>query len=130
VARLKQQLRDANTRVDRVFAGVYADPNGKRVTIFGTTSLRLTPKADVEAELRRLAGEFGLRDIEPYDLGETGVHERCGLGVRDGSSVVVCAWADHGSLGTVVADRRSMRDSAELTGILRSAVLTRPSESP
>jgi hypothetical protein len=28
-----------------------------------------------------------------------------------------------------VANRRSVRDSAELTGILRSAVLTRPSES-
>ena len=129
VARLKQQLRDANARVDDVFAGVYADPNGKRVTIFGTTGLRFNPKADVQAELRRLAGEFALRDVEPYDLGETGVHERCGTGTVDGSPVVVCVWADHGSLGTVVANRRSVWDGAELTGILRSAVLTRPSES-
>ena len=74
--------------------------------------------------MRRLTCEFGLRDIEPYDLGETGAYERCGIGTASGASVVVCAWADHGSLGTVVANRRSMRDSAELTGILRSAVLT------
>jgi hypothetical protein len=129
VTRLKQQLRDTKARGE-VFAGVYTDGNGKQVTIFGTTGLRLAPKADVEAELRRLADQFGLRDVHPYDLGETGVHERCGLGTVDGGSVVVCAWADHGSLATVVANRRSVRDSAELTGILRTAVLTRPLESP
>ncbi|HEY7273495.1 MAG TPA: hypothetical protein VH502_12245 [Actinoplanes sp.] len=123
VARMKQQLRDAKARGD-VFAGIYTDGNGKRVTIFGTTGLRLAPKADVEAELRRLADQFGLRDVRPYDLGETGVHERCGIGTADSNSVVVCAWADHGSLATVVANRRSIRDSAELTGILRNAVLT------
>ena len=123
VARLKQQLRDAGARGD-VFAGIYTDGNGKRVTIFGTTGLRVTPKADVEAELRRLADQFGLRDLQPYDLGETGAHERCGIGTVDGDTVVVCGWADHGSLGTVVANRRSVSDSAQLTGILRSAVLT------
>jgi hypothetical protein len=123
VARLEQQLHDANAR-GKVFAGVYGDGNGKRVTIFGTTGLRVTPKTDVEAELRRLTDQFGLRDIEPYDLGETGVHERCGIGAVDGTPVVVCAWADHGSMATVVANRRSVRDSAKLTGVFRSAVLT------
>jgi hypothetical protein len=38
---------------------------------------------------------------------------------------VVCAWADHGSLATVVLTRRSVADSAELTETFRSAVLTR-----
>jgi hypothetical protein len=102
---------------------VYGDGNGKRVTIFGTTGLRITPEADVQAELRRLTDQFDLRDVERYDLGETGAHERCGIGAVGGSSVVVCAWADHGSLATVVANRRSVRDSAELTGVFRSAVL-------
>ena len=122
-ARLKQQLRDAKASGEP-FAGVYADGNGKRVTIFGTTGLRVTPQADVEAEVRRLADQFSLRDVQPFDLGETGAHERCGIGTVDGGSVVVCGWADHGSLGTVVANRRSVSDSAELTGIMRSAVLT------
>jgi hypothetical protein len=53
------------------------------------------------------------------------VHERCGVGKASGSSVVVCAWADHGSLATVLLTRRSVTDSAKLTGTLRSAVLTR-----
>jgi hypothetical protein len=39
--------------------------------------------------------------------------------------VVVCAWADHGSLGTVLLTRRNVTESAKLVGVLRSAVLTR-----
>jgi hypothetical protein len=117
--RLAEQLGDANA-----FAGIYADGNGKRVTIFGTTGLRLTPKADVEAAVQHLADEYEIRDVRSFDVGEPGVHERCGVGRASGTSVVVCAWADHGSLATVLLTRRSVGDSAELTGYLRSAVLT------
>ena len=106
------------------FAGVYGDGNGKRVTLFGVTGLRLTPEQDVEAQIARLTTEYDIRDVEPFDLGEPGVHQRCGVGRSGRSSVVVCAWADHGSLATVLLTRRSVADSAELTGILRSAVLT------
>ncbi|HEV8174291.1 MAG TPA: hypothetical protein VGP91_11660 [Actinoplanes sp.] len=125
VQRLTEQLKDRNAKADQVFAGVYADGNGKRVTIFGTTGLHLTPGADVDAELRHLTGQYDIRDVKPFDLGESGAHERCGVGNASGTSVVVCAWADHGSLATVLLTRRSVADSAELTGILRSAVLTR-----
>jgi hypothetical protein len=118
--RLAEQLSDANA-----FAGIYTDGNGKRVTIFGITGLRLTPKADVEATVRHLTNEYKIRDVQSFDVGEPGVHERCGVGKVSGSSVVVCAWADHGSLATVLLTRRSVTDSAKLTGTLRSAVLTR-----
>jgi hypothetical protein len=117
--RLAAQVSDANA-----FAGIYSDGNGKRVTIYGTTGLRLTPEADVEAEVRQLTDEYDIRDVQSFDVGESGVHERCGVGRVSGTSVVVCAWADHGSLVTVVLTRRSVTDSAELTGTLRSAVLT------
>jgi hypothetical protein len=125
VERLTEQLRDSNLVQGDVFAGIYTDGDGKRVTVFGTTGLRLTPEADVEAELAHLTSEYNIKDIEPYDLGEPGVHERCGVGRSGDSTVVVCAWADHGSLGTVLLTRRSVAESAELTGVLRSAVLTR-----
>ena len=108
-----------------VFAGVYGDRNGKRVTIAGTTGFRLTPQADVEAEVERLVSAYDVRDVTPYDAGESGLHERCGIGRANGGTVVVCAWADHGSLATVLTTRRSVDDSAELTAMLRSAVLTR-----
>ncbi|MEV4643013.1 hypothetical protein AB0J80_37305 [Actinoplanes sp. NPDC049548] len=105
------------------FAGMYADGNGKRVTLFGTTGFRLTPQSDVEAELAHLSGEYKIEDIRTFDLGVTGAHERCGVGRSGGAAVVVCAWADHGSLATVLFTRRSMDESAELTGVLREAVL-------
>jgi hypothetical protein len=118
--RLAAELNDTNA-----FAGVYSDGNGKRVTVFGVTGLRLTPRQDVQAQIERLTAEYDIRDVEPFDLGVAGVHERCGIGRSGGSTVVVCAWADHGSLATVLLTRRSVADSAELTGVLRSAVLVR-----
>jgi hypothetical protein len=123
--RLAQQLRDENASVDSVFAGVYGDRNGKRVTVFGVTGLRLTPGSDAQKQLDRLTDTYGLTQITPYDAGESGVHERCGVG-RDGkTAIVVCAWADHGSMATVLLTRRSLDDSADLVSVLRSAVLTK-----
>ncbi|GID93254.1 hypothetical protein ACFQFC_17195 [Amorphoplanes digitatis] len=125
VERLTEELRGTSLVQGDVFAGIYADGKGKKVTVFGTTGLRLTPQEDVEAEIAHLADGYRIKDIEPYDLGETGLHERCGVGRKGGSAVVVCAWADHGSLGTVMFTRRSVAESAELTGLVRSSVLVR-----
>jgi hypothetical protein len=118
--RLSEELSSADA-----FAAIYSDGNGKRVTIFGTTGLRLTPKQDVEAQIAHLTPDYDVRDVQSYDLGVSGAHERCGVGRAGGSTVTVCAWADHGSLATVLMTRRSVADSAELTGVLRRAVLIR-----
>jgi hypothetical protein len=124
-ARLTQQLRDENASVDGVFAGIYGDRNGKRVTVYGVTGLRLAPGSDAQKQLNRLAGTYGITTTKSFGLGESGAHEVCGVG-RDGKTgVVVCAWADHGSLATVLLSRRSLAESADLVGVLRSAVLTR-----
>ncbi|AGZ39817.1 hypothetical protein [Actinoplanes friuliensis] len=125
VERLTEDLRNTSLAQGDVFAGVYTDGNGKKVTVFGTTGLRMTPQDDVEAEIAHLATEYKIKEVQTYDLGETGVHERCGVGRSGGNAVVVCAWADHGSLATVMLTRRSVSESAELTGVLRSVVLTR-----
>ncbi|GAB1645605.1 hypothetical protein KRMM14A1259_60280 [Krasilnikovia sp. MM14-A1259] len=123
--RLQQELRDTGLAADEVFGGAYGDGHGKRVTIVGTTGLRLRPEADLEAELLHLGGDYKLGDLASYDLGEAGAHERCGVGRNGGSAVVVCGWADHGSLATVLLTRRSIDESAELVGVLRDAVLSR-----
>jgi hypothetical protein len=123
VDRLSQDLQGTVVLGSTPFAGVYTDNAGKRVTIFGTTGLRLTPQSDVEAELGHLTEEFGIRDVQAYDLGITGVHERCGVGRSGDDTLVVCAWADRGSLATVLFTRRSAQESAQLTGEVRSAVL-------
>lgn len=123
VARLTQQMHAAHSGADQVFAGVYGDGYGKRVMVFGATGFRLTPALDVRSELNHLAGAYALRNQRSYDLGESGAYERCGTGTASGTAVVVCAWADHGSVAAVVSNRRSVVDSARLTGIMRSAVL-------
>jgi hypothetical protein len=122
--RLAEQWRGTAANTDDVFTGVYGDGRGKRVTVFGVTGFRLRPGSDVRAQLDRLTGDFDLDDVQSFSLGETGAHERCGTGDVNGTSMVICAWADHGSLATVLLTRRSMTDSAELVGRLRSAVLT------
>ena len=108
-----------------MFAGVYGDRNGKKVTVFGTTGFRLTPQSDAQTEMQRLSGEYDISEISTFDTGESGLHEQCGAGRANGTSVVVCVWADHGSLATVLLTRRSVPDSAELVGLLRESVLTR-----
>ncbi|MFI5491661.1 hypothetical protein [Actinoplanes sp. NPDC051859] len=107
------------------FAGQYADGAGKRVTIFGTTGLRLTPESDVEAELAHLTDAYKLKEVQSFDLGETGVHERCAAGRHQGAAIVVCAWADFGSMATVLLTRRSLSESADLTAVFRDSVLAR-----
>jgi hypothetical protein len=118
--RLANQLQGAD---GNTFAGVYTDARGKRVTLFGVTGLRLTPATDVEAQLSRLSDSLKLKNIESFDLGEFGAHQRCGTGRLDDTSVVACAWADHGSLATVLLTRRSLSESAVLVAGLRKSVL-------
>jgi hypothetical protein len=122
--KLAEQLRDAGASSDAVFAGIYGDGDGKRVTIFGVTGWRFAPGSDVRNELDQVADDYDLDDVEMFNPGQFGVHESCGVGRDDGSAVVVCAWADHGSLATVILTRRSISDSADLVSRLRTAVLS------
>lgn len=122
--RLRDQLSSTgNWFGDDPFAAVYTDARGKRVTIFGTTGLRITPEADVQAQMVRIADEFNIDSSQAYDLGITGLHERCAVGSQADGEVVVCAWADYGSLATLVFTRRSEQESAELAGTFRDAIL-------
>jgi hypothetical protein len=122
--RLAAELRAADSNNGSPFAGVYGDSRGKRVTVFGITGFRFTPQSDVRTQLDRLSDDFDLSGVRSFSLGETGAHESCGIGRADGNAVVVCAWADHGSMATVLLTRRSISDSADLVSRLRSEVLT------
>jgi hypothetical protein len=122
--RLRQGMLDADLG-GTLFAGAYRDDGGKRVTVFGSTGFRPMPQNAVEAEMGRLTAEYDVRDVQSYDLGETGVHERCGVGRSGDATVVVCTWADFGSVGSALLTRRSAQDSAQLVGRLRDAVLSR-----
>ncbi|MCO8277194.1 hypothetical protein M1L60_42125 [Actinoplanes sp. TRM 88003] len=118
------KLRDTEQAGPNGFAGVYRDARGKRVTVIGETGFRLTPGSDVRGRLDQATSEYSLKNVQTFDLGETGAHQSCGVGRDNGTSVVVCAWADHGSLATVLLTRRSVTDSADLVARLREEVLS------
>jgi hypothetical protein len=107
------------------FAGIYTDGNGKRVTVFGVTGLHLTPEADATDELQRMVDRYRLKDIRTVAYDERGTFRRCGVGRDDGQGVVVCSWADHGSVGTGVFTRLDVDDSAALLITLRDNIITR-----
>jgi hypothetical protein len=121
--RAADRLAQEASEPGRAFAAIYGDGSGKRVTVFGVTGWRLDPGKDVRTELDRLSGDFHLGTVKSFPAGEFGVYEQCGVGRSSGNAVVVCAWADHGSLATVLLTRRSLQESAGLVDQLRGAVL-------
>lgn len=123
--RLKQDTRAAHLLAEHVFAGVYADSTGKKVILFGTTGFRFSPDSDLDKELTRLTETYSLTDVTPIDTGVRGEYQRCGTGRMEGTPVVVCTWADHGSLATGLFTRRSRDDSARLLGQLRATIVRR-----
>ncbi|SDZ26667.1 hypothetical protein SAMN05444365_108149 [Micromonospora pattaloongensis] len=125
VRRLERETRTAHLLAEQTFAAVYGDAARKRVTVFGTTGFRFSPDSDLETEMARLTESYGLSGVTPVDTGVRGLHEQCGVGTDAGTSVVVCAWADHGSLGVALFTRRSVEDSAALLDELRRALVTR-----
>lgn len=124
-AQLEQDVNSAHWLADDTFAGIYTDPNGKRVTVFGVTGFRLTPERDAESEISRLTEKYGLTGVQTMETDIRGEHRRCGTG-RDGQTdVVVCVWADHGSLGSGVFTWLSIADSNALLSTLRANIVTR-----
>ncbi|ASW57916.1 hypothetical protein CIK06_22175 [Plantactinospora sp. KBS50] len=123
--RLEQDMRLAHTFAEQTFAGVYSAPGGKLVTVFGATGFRFNPDQDVVAEVNRLTDTYGLTEITVVPTDQRGEYRRCGVGRVGGTSVVLCTWADHGSLGTGLFTGRSVPDSADLLDRLRAAIVTR-----
>lgn len=121
---LETEVRKAHWLAEDTFAGVYATPAGKRVTVFGGTGFRFTPESDAEDEMTRLTGQYSLGEAQVVDTGVRGRHQRCAVGRADGQDVVVCTSVDHGSIATAVFTRLSLDDSATLLGTLREQVVT------
>ncbi|MFB9240006.1 hypothetical protein ACFFWC_31525, partial [Plantactinospora siamensis] len=122
---LEQDMRIAHTFAEQTFAAVYAAPGGKRVTVFGATGFRLSPDQDVTAEVNRLTETYALTEVAAVPTDQRGEYRRCGVGEAGDTPVVLCTWADHGSLGTGLFTGRSIPDSAALLDRLRSAIVTR-----
>lgn len=123
---LKQEVRGRNLIGGEPFAAVYRDGAGKRVVIYGSTGFRFSPESDVETEFARAQEEYGITTVEAIRDGVVrGEYRRCGVGKADGDAVVVCTWADHGSLATALFTRLSIADSSDLLSTLRTEVIQR-----
>jgi hypothetical protein len=122
---LKVEMRARHVLAEDTFAGVYRDSDGKQLTIFGTTGFRFSPDKDIDEEVNRLTQTYQLVDVQPVETGVRGEYLRCGTGEADGKPVVLCIWADHGSLATGLFSRRSVDESAALLTELRGAIVSR-----
>jgi hypothetical protein len=123
--RLRAATRVEYTLAESTFAAIYGDGRGKRVTVFGATGLRFDPDGDVTHEIGRLTDRYGLTEIRTVPADSRGEQRRCGVGDDDGKGVVVCSWADHGSVGSVVFTRLNVEDSSRLLSQVRDSILTR-----
>ncbi|MFC4144903.1 hypothetical protein ACFO0M_01430 [Micromonospora mangrovi] len=121
---LEAEVRQANLLAEDTFAGVYGSSDGKLVTVFGSTGVRLSPDSDAKAELTRLQDRYQLDPAVPVETGVRGRYERCAVGRADGDAVVVCTSVDHGSLATGVFTRLSLDDSGRLLDELRQQIIT------
>jgi hypothetical protein len=125
VRELETEARTHNWLAEDTFAAVYDGGPGWRVTVYGTTGFRLAPKSDLDAEFNRLADSRHLTDVRDVDAGPDGGYGRCGVGATKEDDFVLCAWADHGSLGVATFSAGSMERSAETLQNLRQAIVSR-----
>lgn len=123
--RLELSVQADHLLADEHFAGVYGAPGGKSVIIFGVTGFRVDPEDDVTAEMARLTKRYQLREVRPMTTGSRGIYQQCGVGRAEGTDVVVCTWADHGSLATGLFTLRSVEESSTLLTELRNTIITR-----
>ncbi|HYN96442.1 MAG TPA: hypothetical protein VES42_21585, partial [Pilimelia sp.] len=110
---------------DDTFAAMYSGGPGHTVLVYGMTGLRFTPRDDLDATFSRLAPRYAVKTSEQVDAGPAGGHQRCGVGAGDGDDLVLCAWADHGSLGVATFSAGSVQRSAEVLAELRGQLLHR-----
>jgi hypothetical protein len=124
---LERRARDGHLFAEGTFAAVYRGGDGWQVTLYGTTGFRLAPKSDLETEFGRLAEDLKLTDdVREVEPGELGGHQRCGFGTAaDGDDLVVCGWADHGSLGVATFSAGSLEENAENLRELRALIINR-----
>jgi hypothetical protein len=113
--------------VDDAFAGNYLDPASaqRNAIFFGGTGLIWDPPGTMKAVVQ---GAGSLTEVTDFKPGPLGGQLKCANGTDDqGKAVVMCAWIDHGSLGVgLFYGGRAMPESAELTRLLRAAVIIRP----
>jgi hypothetical protein len=114
----------ATIKLDDSVGAVYRDPASadRDVLFFGGTRLAISPAKDLDQAFSMLddasGAVTGLRDVPAGPLGGM---MRCGTSTGDGGPMVVCGWADRGSLAIALFPGRSLDEAAQLLRDLRGA---------
>jgi hypothetical protein len=114
----------AKINLDDSVGAVYRDPANADhdVLFFGGTRLTISPAKDLDQAFSLLndssGAVTGLRDVPAGPLGGM---MRCGTSTGDGGPMVVCGWADRGSLAIALFPGRSLDEAAQLLRDLRAA---------
>jgi hypothetical protein len=104
---------------------LYTDNRSRGATLLATTRFVWNPEKDLTASFADLTGDLKIKDDAAVDAGALGGYKRCGSGTFNGRGVVICGWADHGSLAVGMFGNRSVDESSALLDTIRAAVLKR-----
>jgi hypothetical protein len=104
---------------------LYTDERRRGATLLATTRFVYDPEKDLAAGFTRLSQQLKIKNETVVDAGELGGFGRCGTGTLNNRGVALCGWADHGSLAVLVTAGRSVDETAQLMGTVRTAVLDR-----
>ncbi len=106
-------------------SGIYSDPADPTKIV-----LLVAATADLDNPSKQLDSIFAdptatITNIHSVSAGALSGEARCADAESDGNKAIVCAWADHGSVGAVFLFNRAAAESEDLFRQIRAAVLTR-----
>ena len=110
---------------DHTVGAVYSATGGN-VLFFGGTTLIMNPSKDLNTAFGLISDSQGaVTGLHEVPAGRFGGTMKCGTTKSDDGELVVCGWADHGSLALAMFPGRSEDDSATLLREIRDATQKR-----
>lgn len=126
---MKTELRNEVKEATSSIGAFYTDPSGDRsklVMVVGVTGRVANPSGELDDAFGGLAeGGFSASEPHKVDAGPLGGEARCASAIASGQPLIVCAWADHGSVAMILFFNRDAAESEQLFLQMRSAIETR-----
>lgn len=123
VAQFQSQLHPTSA-----VGAFYAPPNDRThaVMLAGVTSFFLFPGDQLDTAFKAAGqGDLTITSLSDVDPGSMGGAAKCATAKTADIAMSMCAWADCGSLGMVVAYNRGIHETADLLRTIRPEVLRR-----
>lgn len=128
VDQMEADMRRDIGDVDHVAAGIYSDGDPQKLVILvAATSTILFPDDEIAEAFKGFNGMSGtgVGGQTSYPAGDLGGTVKCGAGTEDDLPMILCAWADHGSVGIALFIGRDLKESSDLFLQIRPLVESR-----